>query len=140
MTMRGKVIVAVAAVLALFALYWFGFRTDPRVDALNHAITTQGSAALRHYAYPFRVLRMEGTVAVMGTPRSPEMPVEKMIRVIDPSLEGADPSNPDFVAAEKQMADLQFEARRIVLAQPGVTGVRFELDRDWLRSQGVDVD
>ncbi len=128
------------ALAVLAAIWWFGLRTDPRVDALNHAIETQGSAALRHYAYPFRVLRVDGSVAVMGSPRSAQMPVQKMIRVIDPSLEGADPGNADFIAAEKQMATLQFEARAIVLAQPGISAVRFELDRDWLRSQGIDVD
>lgn len=119
---------------------YFMFRTDPKVDALNQAIATQGDQALHKYPYPFHVLRMEGTVAVMGTPRSPAMPVAKMIRAIDPHLDGASASDPDFIAAEQQMAKLQFEARDIVLKQPGVSSVRFELDKEWLQDHQIDTD
>lgn len=127
----------IALVLVVGAL-WMAFRTDPRVDALNHAISSQGDAALRNYPYPFHVMRMEGSVAVMGSPRSSVMPVSSMIRAIDPHLEGASPTDPDFVAAEQQMAKLQFEARDIVLHQPGVTSVKFELDKDWLQEHQID--
>lgn len=137
---KKSLLIGVLLALALAAIYWFGFRTDPKVEALNQAIQQQGSYDLRHYPYPYRVMRMDGTVAVMGSPRSAAMPVVQMIRSIDPSLEGADADNPDFVAAEKKMADLQFEARKIVLAQPGVSSVTFKLDKEWLSDHGISVD
>ena len=131
---------AIALMLLLAAIYGAFFRSDPKVDALNRAIATQGDQALRNYPYPFHVMRMDGSIAVMGSPRSAQMPVSQMIRAIDPHLEGASPSDPDFVAAEQQMARLQFEARAIVMKQPGVTGVRFELDKDWLQEHQIDTD
>ena len=130
----------IALILVVFATYEAFFRTDPKVEALNRAIATQSDQALRRYPYPFHVMRMDGSIAVMGSPRSAEMPVSQMIRAIDPHLEGASPTDPDFVAAEQQMAKLQFEARAIVMKQPGVTGVRFELDKDWLQEHQIDTD
>lgn len=130
----------VAAILALGAIYWFGLRTDPKVAALNQAIEAKASPALRDYPYPFRVLRLEGAVAVMATPRSPEVPVYRMIGALYPSLAGKSPDNPDFVAAEKELSKAQSEARKIVLEQPGVTGVKWELDQNWLISNGISLN
>lgn len=125
------------AALAVAAVYWFGLRSDPRVEVLNQAIRTQGSAALKNYPYQFRVVGLEGSIAVMNTPRSSEMPVYRMIRAIDPALSGKAAENPDFVAAEKALAKVQIEARQIVLGQPGVSDVKWELDRNWLVSHQI---
>ena len=134
-----KAVIALIVVLALGA-YWFGLRTDPRVAALNQAIQENGSPALRDYLYPFRVLRLEGTVAVMATPRSSAVPVYRMIGALYPSLAGKAPDNPDFVAAEKELAKVQSEAKKIVLEQPGVTEVKWELDENWLISHGISLN
>ena len=134
-----KAVIALIVVLALGA-YWFGLRTDPRVAALNQAIQENGSPTLRDYLYPFRVLRLEGTVAVMATPRSPAVPVYRMIGALYPSLAGKAPDNPDFVAAEKELAKVQSEAKKIVLEQPGVTEVKWELDENWLISHGISLN
>ncbi|HUW51777.1 MAG TPA: hypothetical protein VMV75_12255 [Sulfuricella sp.] len=129
-----------AAVLAVAVFYLTVLRSDPLVEALNQAIQANGSPELKKYPYPFRVLRIEGTAAVMGTPRSPAMPVYRMIGAIDPALSGKAPDNPDFVAAEKALAKVQSEARQIVLSQPGVTDVKWELDRNWLISHQISLD
>jgi len=50
-----------------------------------------------------------------------------------------DPNNPAFIAVEKLLGEVQSEAQAIVLAQAGIKGVRWELDREWLRSHGVEV-
>ena len=102
-----KTVIALIVVLALGTIYWFGLRTDPKVADLNQAIQEKGSPALRDYLYPFRVLRLEGTTAVMATPRSPSMPVYRMIGALYPSLAGKAPDNPDFVAAKKELAKLR---------------------------------
>lgn len=128
------------AVLAFGAIYWFGLRTDPAVQALNQAIEDKGSLALRNYPYKFSVLRMEGSVAVMATPRSPAVPVYRMIGALYPALSGKGAENPDFIAAEKALAQVQSEARQIVLAQPNVSEVKWELDRNWLISNSIPLD
>ena len=116
------------------------FRSDRELGGLYPAIQANGSLELNKYPYPFKVLRMEGTAAVMGTPRSPAMPVYRMIRAIDPALSGKAPDNLDFVAAEKALAKIQSEARQIVLSQPGVTDVKWELDKNWLISHQIALD
>lgn len=131
---------ALLATLVLALLYWFGLRTDPQVAALNRAIEEKGSRALLDYPYAFRVEKLEGTVATLGTPRSPEVPVYRMIGALYPNLGGKSPQDPDFVAAEKALAAVQSEARQIVLAQPGVTEVKWELDQNWLIGHGIPLN
>jgi hypothetical protein len=128
------------ATLVIGAIYWFGLRTDPRVAALNQALNEISSPALRGYPYKFRVLRLEDGAAVMTTPRSPEVPVYRMIGSIYPSLAGKSPNDPDFVAGEKALAQVQAEARQIVLRQPGVSSVRWELDQNWLIAHGISLN
>jgi hypothetical protein len=130
----------ILAMFALAAIYWFGLRTDPKVDALNQAIQQTGSHALLDYPYEFRVTRLNAGEAIMGTPRSAEVPVYRMIGAIHPNLSGRSPNDPDFVAAEKEMAQIQSEARQIVLGQPGVTSMRWELDRNWLIANGIQLN
>ena len=135
-----KTAIALIALLALGAIYWFGLRADPKVAALNLAIEKNASPALLDYPYRFKVLRLEGAVAVMATPRSPALPVYRMIGALYPSLAGKAPDNPDFVAAEKELAQVQSEAKNIVLEQPGVTGTTWELDRDWLIGKNISLN
>ena len=101
-TRRTVAIFLFAALLAGGLLYWSS--GDPKVDALNEAIKRNGSKALRDYPYQFRVLRLETGVATMTTPRSPQVPVYRMIRAIDPTVNPRNPNDPDFVAAEKALA------------------------------------
>lgn len=49
------------------------------------------------------------------------------------------PNDPAFVAQEKALAQAQSEAMAIVRAEPGITGVRWELDVAWLRAHAIDV-
>ena len=128
------------AVFVLGAIYWFGLRTDPKVTVLNQALQQMSSPALRNYPYAFSVVRLEGTSAVMGTPRSTDVPVYRMIGAIYPNLSGRSPDDPDFVAAEKELAQIQSEARQIILGQPGVTSVSWELDRSWLITNGIQLN
>jgi len=126
--------------LVLGAIYWFGLRADPKVTALNQAIQKYGSPALLDYPYQFKVLRLEGTLAVMATPRSPAVPVYRMIGALYPALAGKAPDNPDFIAAEKELAKVQSEARKIVLEQPGVSAAQWELDQDWLIGKNISLN
>lgn len=128
------------AILLLGTIYWFGLRTDPKVEALNQALHQIGSPAMQNFPYTFRVVRLEGLdgeIAVMGTPRSSQVPVYRMIGVIHPNLSGKSPTHPDFIAAEKELANIQSEARQVVLNQVGVTSVKWELDKNWLIAHNI---
>jgi hypothetical protein len=135
-----RILEILTAIIALTAIYWFGMRTDPAVDALNQSLIKIGSPALRSYPYAFRVERLESGLAVMGTPRSFDVPVYKMIGALYPNLSGRAPNDPDFIAAEKELARIQSEARTIILGQPGVTGVKWELDRNWLVAHNIQIN
>jgi len=125
--------------VAAWLLDWVIQRPDTRTRELNAAIAAQGSEALKHYPYPFHVLRVEGSKAVMGTPRSRDVSVGKAISIIYPDINVLDTNNAAFIQAQKELAGLQFEAKDIVLAQPGIETVVWEIDRRWLGSHGVDV-
>ncbi len=126
-----------AAALAAGLLWWFAHE-DPRVAALNEAI--QQDAALRAYPYQFHVVRVEDGIAVMATPRSPKVPAFQALKLIYPSLQGRSPESPDLMQAQQELAELQSRAREIVLQQPGIRAVKWELDKDWLASYGILVD
>ena len=48
-------------------------------------------------------------------------------------------NDPAFIATEKLLGEVQSEASAIVMAQPGIKEVRWELDRDWLRAHFIEV-
>lgn len=128
-----------AVIVALVALDWFIRAPDSRARDLTAAIAAQGSAELKAYPYAFRVLKVEGDVAFVGTPRSPDVPAARMIAVVHPEVNTRDANDPAFVAAQKELAAIQGEAQQIVASQPGIKSVRWKLDRDWLVSHGIDV-
>lgn len=136
-TVKRSQIIILAAVLAAGLLLWFTHE-DPRVVALNEAI--RQDAALRVYPYRFHVVRVEDGTAVMATPRSPKVPAFQALKLIYPSLQGRSPESPDFMQAQQELAGLQSRAREIVLQQPGVQAVQWELDKDWLAGYGILVD
>ncbi len=123
----------------LVALDWAIRRPDARSRELNDIITSQASERLRNYPYQFQVLRVEGDTAVMTTPRNFDVPAFRMLGVLYPNINVKDPNNPEFIAVERLLGQVQDEAKDIILAQPGIKGVRWELDRDWLRRQGIEV-
>ncbi|MDR1994532.1 hypothetical protein [Azonexus sp.] len=123
----------------LVALDWAIRRPDARSRELNDIIASQASERLRNYPYQFQVLRVEGDTAVMSTPRNFDVPAFRMLGVLYPNINVKDQNNPEFIAVERLLGQMQDEAKNIVLAQPGIESVRWELDRNWLRRQGIEV-
>lgn len=134
-----KFVWIVAVIAALVALDWFIRAPDSRARDLTAAIAAQGSAELKAYPYQFHVLKVEGDVAFVGTPRSPDVPAAWMIAVVRPQVNVKDASDPGFVAAQKELSAIQAEAQQIVASQPGIKSVRWKIDRDWLTKHGIDV-
>jgi DNA topoisomerase VI subunit A len=75
----------------------------------------------------------------MSTPRNFDVPAFKMLGALYPNIDVKNQNDPDFIKAEKALADAQFEAMTIVRTQPGINNVRWELDVSWLRSHSIDV-
>lgn len=127
------------AIALLVALDWFIQRPDPRTRELNQALASEASPKLRDYPYHFRVLRVEGDTAVMTTPRNFDVPAFRMLGALYPDINVKDANNPAFIAVEHLLGQVQDEARGIVLGQPGIKQVRWELDKAWLHRQGIEV-
>ncbi|MDP3537847.1 MAG: hypothetical protein Q8S26_03995 [Azonexus sp.] len=130
----------VLVVIALLvALDWAIRRPDSRTRELNDIIATQASPQLKNYPYKFYVLRVEGKTAVMSTPRNFDAPAFRMLGVLYPDINVKDNNNPAFIAVERLLGQVQDEVKAIVLAQPEISDVRWELDRAWLRRQGIEI-
>lgn len=129
----------VIALALLVALDWAIQRPDPRTREANRVLERDASQQLKDYPYRFRVLRVEGETAVMSTPRNFDVPAFRMLGVLYPDINVKDANNPAFIAVERLLGQVQDEARGIVLAQPGIREVRWELDSAWLQRQGIAV-
>lgn len=123
----------------LVALDWAIRRPDSRSRELNDIIQTQASAQLKAYPYQFHVLRVAGDTAVMATPRNFHSPAFRFLGVLYPDINVKDHNNPAFIAVEKLLGQVQDEAKDIVLAQPGIKNVSWELDKEWLRRHHIEV-
>jgi len=130
---------ALLALLLLVALDWYIRAPDARSRALSEVIEAQASAPLKNYPYRFRILRVDGATALMGTPRNVQVPAFRALAVLYPKIDTRNANDPQFIAAERLLGEVQAEARAIVLAQPGIAEVRWVLDRDWLVAHGIDV-
>jgi hypothetical protein len=134
---RGTKIYAAVLSALVLALVFAAEYQPSKVRELNRQLAAD--AQLASYPYPFRVLRIEGKTAVMASPRSADMPVQRMIGALDPSLARRAGDDPDFLRAQQQLADRQAQARALVLADAAIESVRWELDTDWLRRHGIQV-
>ena len=130
---------AILVLLFLVGLDWIIRAPDSRSRALTSVIEAQASAKLKNYPYKFWVMKLAGDTAVMSTPRSVAVPAFKMLGVLYPGINTKNPNDPAFIAAEQLLGEVQAEARLIVLKQPGIKEVRWELDRDWLVAHGIEV-
>ena len=130
----------VVIVLILLALLdWAIRRPDAPTRQLNAVLADKASPQLRGYPYRFEVLRVEGDTAVMSTPRNFDAPAFLMLGKLYPDINVKDHNNPKFIEVERLLGRVQDEAKDIVLAQPGIKTVRWELDRNWLRRQGIEL-
>ncbi len=132
---RGMKIYAFFIAALVFTVMVNIFYEPSEVRALN-AVLKQDDK-LNNYPYRFRVLAVKNGVAVMTSPRSADVPVPVIIKVIDPSLQNVSVSEERFFEAQQILADLQAYAREQVMSQQGISRVIWKLDEDWLRSHGV---
>lgn len=117
----------VMIVTALF-VSWLGWRGYVVME-LNERIRTHEEVA--DYPYPFRVLRVDGSTAVMSTLRSPRISTEQALRELFPSLGKTPENSRELRRLEQEYARLQARASQAVLASPRIKRVRWELDENW---------
>ncbi|QGU31679.1 hypothetical protein [Thermochromatium tepidum] len=123
------------AVLIAALFFWVKSTWRPDVWKLDEVLTSD--AKLAEYPYQFRVRDFRNGVAVISTPRSPDFPAYSFLQVIHPKLAGKAQDDPEMIAAQQDLIDHQKRAMGLILAQPGVKGVDWELDVKWLAEHGI---
>ena len=133
-----KIYIGVLAAIVLAVLITWLLTLDPRVWKINDRLEQDPEIAA--YPFPFRVLEIRNGVAVVASPRSPQVSVIRFLGVIDPGLRNADPDSPAAVTAQKKLASVQGRVRKLVEAEPDIQRVSWRLDADWLAGHGVQVE
>lgn len=123
----------------LVGLDWYIRAPDGRSRQLTSAIEAQASSEMKNYPYKFKVLKVSGETAYVSTPRNFDVPAFKALAVLYPDINTKNANDPAFIAAEQLLGRVQTEARSIVLAQPGIKDVQWQLDRDWLTAHAIEV-
>jgi len=129
----------ILVIVFLVGLDWYIRAPDGRSRQLTSAIESQAGDELKNYPYKFHVIKVVGETAYLSTPRNVEVPAFRMLAVLYPKINTKDANDPAFIAEEQHLGRVQSEARVIVLTQPGIKEVQWELDREWLAQHGIDV-
>ncbi len=108
---------------------------DERVYQINALLAED--LELRDYPYTFRVFRLEEGIAVMGSPRSAEVPAMRFLRTAFPELSRTAVDDPSMFAAQQILAEKQSRAMELVESQSDVIAVRWEIDERWFNEHGV---
>ena len=127
--------ILLGAILVAALFFWGQSAWQPKVWELDEVLTSDPQLAT--YPYRFRLRSFENGVAIISTPRSFDIPAIRFLQIIDPKLAGKNQDDPEMVAAQQQLIDHQKRAMGLMLAQPGVQSVDWELDTQWLADHGV---
>lgn len=125
----------VLSTILVIGVAYFLLSSDERVTEINEMLARD--TQLEAYPYRFRVLRLEDSVAVMGSPRSAEVPVMQFLRTAFPPLSRTAVDDPAMMAAQQELARTQSRAMEMVQALDDVSAVRWEFDNQWFREHGV---
>jgi len=127
--------IVLGLVLAVAVVLWLKSVWQPKVWELDEVLVSD--ATLASYPYQFRVRSHQDGVAVISTPRSFDIPAIQFLQIINPKVAGKAQDDPEMIAAQQDLIDHQKRAMGLILAQPGVKSVDWELDTQWLADHGV---
>ena len=125
------------AIVMLIASFFVGWIVYSNMYILWVNNQVLDDVELSSYPYPFRILRRDGDVAVMGSLRSPEVTAATALRILFTELKNKPDNGNTMQRAQQEMARLQVKAKNIVLSSSDFEAVRWELDENWFRLQGI---
>ncbi|MBK1720672.1 hypothetical protein [Thiocystis violacea] len=132
-TRNYSILLGVVIVVAIF----FGIKSawQPAVWGLDDVLVSDPTLA--SYPYQFRVRSFKNGVAVISTPRSFDIPAIRFLEIINPKVAGKTQDDPAMIEAQQDLINHQKRAMGLILAQPDVKSVDWELDTQWLADHGV---
>jgi len=129
-----KYLIGLIAVLVLAAGAWY-LNRDTRVADINAMLAAD--SVLAGYPYPFRVRSLQNGVAIMGSPRTADVPVMQFLRTAFPELRETAVNDAAMMAAQDRLVEKQSRAAELVQGEDDVNAVRWELDERWYNEHGV---
>jgi hypothetical protein len=130
-----KIYAAVLAGIGISILFAWLVTLDFRLGEIDTMLKEDPQIA--SYPYPFRVLEINKTTAVMSSPRSREMPALRFITLIKPRLKNLDDQDPKLVEAQKELAAIQSKVRKLVLSREDIERVSWRIDKAWYAEKGI---
>jgi hypothetical protein len=130
-----SIIIGLAIVAGLF--FWASSGPQPRVGELDSILAAD--PIVSDFPYRFRVWGFDNGVVTLSSPRSPAFPAIKFLPIIHPELADKAQDDPAMIAAQQELIDHQKRAQQLMLAQPDVARVDWELDTAWLAQQGANL-
>ncbi len=129
--------IAIGVILIGALAVWIGSVWKPQVWELDQVL--EADPLVSSYPYRFRVVSFENGVATISTPRSFDVPAYRFLAIIHPNLTNKADNDPQAIAAQQELIDHQKRAQGLILAQPQVESVQWELDTQWLAARGISV-
>lgn len=114
------------------------FKDPAEIKAINTQL--QANTELKNYPYKFRVIKIEDGVATVTSPRSAKVSVLHALAIIHPEYASKSPDSPEMITAQKELAQLQENAAKIIKASPDVSRIEWQIDKSWLENHDVDTN
>lgn len=129
--------IAIGIILIGALAFWINSAWKP--DAWDLDSVLASDPKISSYPYRFRVVSLDNGVATLSTPRSFDIPAYRFLAIIHPNLTNKADNDPEVIAAQQDLIDHQKHAQGLILAQPQVQSVQWELDTQWLAARGISV-
>ncbi|MCG8486651.1 MAG: hypothetical protein AB2551_05210 [Candidatus Thiodiazotropha sp.] len=136
---RGTKIYAgvLGSLVGLGLLAWL-LTLDLRLGEIDEMLKQDQQIAA--YPYTFRALEIKGTTAIISTPRTSAVPAVKFLAMIFPRLSRKSEQDPEVIAAQKQLGQIQGKVRELVLSREDIERVSWRIDKAWYSQKGVLID
>jgi len=107
---------------------WMGWRGYEIVE-LNEIL--KNDEIVGNYPYPHRVLRVDGELAVISSLRGRNIDARDALGTVYPNMRTLGAGHRDWQWADQELYRVQTQVKDLVLAHPGYSEVRWELDENW---------
>jgi hypothetical protein len=136
---RGTKIYAgiLGSIIALILIVWV-LSLDFRLGEIDAML--QEDSEVSAYPYTFKALAINGSTAIISSPRSNAVPAVKFLAMIYPELSRKSEQDPEVIAAQKKLGEIQGKVRKIVLSRDDINGVTWRIDKEWYSQKGVWID
>jgi hypothetical protein len=133
-----KIYAGILGGILLFGIVTWLLSLDLRLGEIDNML--QQDPVIATYPYKFHALEIQGTTAVISTPRSTSMPAVQFLGMIRPGLANKSEQDPAVIEAQRELGALQSKVKKVVLTRQDIENVRWRLDKEWYSNRGILVE